>query len=469
MNISAVHNLGAPKTDMSCRVVPSGEQEIRTSCVYRARVRLPSRLAHVVPERDFLKRTPVRRTCRGTFSAIWNAARKPEGFGPFVFSSCAEGSLLERRPTPFITAPPSCMPVPNRFDTATFEKYEPRTPSQREALRAARDAVRRTRRSPSWTQRLMRVLGKPTDRSAGLYLVGPAGTGKTHLLAAMYHALTPEVSCAFLHSSTLFRQTEPPTAFANRLADAHDVCCLDEVEIDDPANEMRLVQVMKTLVARDVRLLATSNVEPEEYLSNQFSDGRFQRFLQREFRARYRVVPVHGRDYRRRSDVQQSGHGWIGPSSDTHRAMSQAYAKANGSSRWWPFEQLLHRSTEVPHTTLVDSLSTLDHLFVEGIRIGTTDDALRLLRLIDALYLHSDTPDLYFTSEQPPDAWFDPDGYAGVAEGVAEKFERTVSRIHALCTLHGTGTPEDSPGRSTSSDPSGREPHAQDGRCESEA
>jgi cell division protein ZapE len=51
------------------------------------------------------------------------------------------------------------------------------------------------------------------------------------------------------------------------------------------------------------------------------------------------------------------------------------------------------------------------------------------------LYLHEDAPTLYFTAERPPDAWFDPDRHAGVARAVAEKFERTVSRLHALCRI----------------------------------
>lgn len=327
------------------------------------------------------------------------------------------------------------MDLPDRFRDATFERYVPETASQAQALRAAQQLVLRQRQGLSWGEWAKRFLGIAEAPTKGLYLVGPAGTGKTHLLASMYHALTPAVPCAFLHSSTLFRQTEPPDAFAHRLADEYAVCCLDEVEIDDPANEMRLVQVMQTLAARNVLLLATSNVEPEDYLSGQFSESRFERFLHREFRDRYRIVEVRGADYRRTHEVEQSGCGWVGPPAETRPSMEAAYKDATGDARWWTFDELRQAATETAHSRLVDDLAALDHLFFEGVVIHDTDDALRLLRIVDALYLHDEAPVLYFTAEQPPDAWFAPDEYAGVAQAVAEKFDRTVSRLHALCDV----------------------------------
>jgi cell division protein ZapE len=54
---------------------------------------------------------------------------------------------------------------------------------------------------------------------------------------------------------------------------------------------------------------------------------------------------------------------------------------------------------------------------------------------VDALYLHEDAPTLYFAAEQPPRDWFAPDQHAGLARAVAEKFDRTVSRLHALCDI----------------------------------
>jgi cell division protein ZapE len=101
----------------------------------------------------------------------------------------------------------------------------------------------------------------------------------------------------------------------------------------------------------------------------------------------------------------------------------------------------LHQATEVAHERLIERLAEADRLAVEGIAITGTDDALRLLRLIDALYTRPDAPALFFTAEAPPEAWFDPDAHAGLAKGIAEKFTRTVSRLYAMCevTVVGAG------------------------------
>ncbi len=329
------------------------------------------------------------------------------------------------------------MTPPDRFHSATFDSYVPSTPSQAEALSTTRWFASTCRDSPSFLEQMKRFAGLSEDSTPnGLYLVGPAGTGKTHLLAAVYHALTPDVACAFLHSSTLFRRTEPPAAFAHALADQNDVCCLDEVEIDDPANEMRLVGFMKTLAARDVPLVATSNVTPETSLSTQLSSGRLHRFLRSEFAERYRIVEVDGTDFRRKEDVDRSGEGWIGPPKHTRSAIRSVYQDVDGPSHWGSFGDLRRRSTEMPHPQLIDALTSVDHLFVSDVSIADTDDALRLLRIIDVLYLHDEAPALYFTAETPPDVWFAPEAHAGVAQAIAEKFARTVSRLYALCTIH---------------------------------
>lgn len=263
----------------------------------------------------------------------------------------------------------------------------------------------------------------------------------------MYHALHPDVPCAYLHSSALFRSTARPDRFAAALADRCDVLCLDEVEIDDPANEVRLVRVLHALEDYGVVLLATSNVEPEQFMSNRMSSGRFERFLQKEFAQRYRLVYVGGDDFRSHSPNGQTerGTGWIGPKNEATAALREAHDAASGSTRWMSFDAVREASRTTAHGALIDQLATYDDLFIADIAIHSTDDALRLLRIIDDLYVRPDAPRLHFSARQSPSKWFRADEQGpGIAGDVADKFTRTASRLQALCTLQRLPTgPED--------------------------
>ena len=334
---------------------------------------------------------------------------------------------------------PDASSPPVRFADATFDTYQATTPSQVQALDAAQAfAERLLRTRTSLTARIRRVIGGSAPSSQGLYFVGPVGTGKTHLLAAMYHTLHPDVPCAFLHSSALFRTTAPPERFADDLAATHDVLCLDEVEIDDPANEVRLVRTMHALEEHGVKLLATSNVKPEQFMSNRIGPGRFERFLQKEFGERYRLVFVGGDDYRQRksTDGTDQGRGWIGPPDAATQALRAAYESADGNRCWMNFDALREASRTTAHKQLIDQLAAHDGLYLADIRIHDTDDALRLLRIVDDLYVRPDAPRLYFSAATPPEAWFNPaDQHSGLAADIAKKFTRTTSRLQALCRI----------------------------------
>jgi cell division protein ZapE len=137
---------------------------------------------------------------------------------------------------------------PARFAEASFDTYVPQNASQAAALKDARaltEGIRHQHHRPFWRRWLN--IDHPEAIRGGLYLVGPVGTGKTHLLVSIYRALHPQVPCAFLHSSRLFRATVHPQAYARQLANNYRVLLIDEVELDDPANEARLIQVLKTL------------------------------------------------------------------------------------------------------------------------------------------------------------------------------------------------------------------------------
>ena len=332
-------------------------------------------------------------------------------------------------------------PPPARFADARFHIYRPQTESQHVALEKARTFVRLARiryARPGWFGL------KPPRRTGlrgGLYLVGPVGTGKTHLLASIYHALTDPVtrgaepvSCAFTHSSALFRSALPPEAYADAVAERARVLCIDEVELDDPAREVRLIGVLRALRERKVTLAATSNADPDALIEGAaFGNERLARFIREEFEAQYHVVVVGGDDFRQ--TLAKPGRAWIGPPEAARAAMREAFEATPEPRRWLAFRDLLRLTTETERTRLAADLGRSRALFVDGIDIDGTDSALRLLRVADDLYALPEPPVLYFTSPEPPERWFAPDGRAGQAAAIAEKFSRTTSRLTAFAEV----------------------------------
>ena len=339
----------------------------------------------------------------------------------------------------FLSSSSPALRPPSRYDDARFDGYVPQTDSQAEARDKAARFVRLVKvreGRPGW----MKLFKRDDGLRGGLYLVGPVGTGKTHLLASIWHALDGSgVPSAYLHSSELFRAMEPPETWAERLADRARVLCLDEVELDDPAAEVRLIAVLRALRERGVLLAATSNAEPEKFVSASLGRDRLERFITEEFQQQYHVAFVGGDDFRQR--LPREGTAWVGPPEAARAAMRRAFDAAPPPKRWLSFSDLIDLTTEVERTRLTRDLAASGALFIDGIDVTDTDDALRLLRVADDLYGLPDPPTLFFTSATAPADWFTAEGRAGLAAAIAEKFVRTTSRLAALAEVERVGGP----------------------------
>lgn len=185
---------------------------------------------------------------------------------------------------------------PAHFDGATFESYIPEAayPSQM----AARDAVRRfietignSIKGKRW---LMRFAKKMEGK--GLYLDGGFGVGKTHLLAAAYHAFTGKKAYLSFQELMFLVGLIRLAGMVHMLA-KYDLVIIDEFELDDPANSRIATNLLGQLLDRGASILTSSNTPPGALGEEKFSSEDFRRELG-ALTNRFMQLRIDGDDYR---------------------------------------------------------------------------------------------------------------------------------------------------------------------------
>lgn len=328
--------------------------------------------------------------------------------------------LCDRTPRVTGTEMIAALVPPPQFDTATFDTYrsDPLYPSQQEAkdLLIAFSIGAAPARGG-----LFRRPKKTPQMKPGVYLDGGFGVGKTHLLAAVYHAVPARRKYfgSFIEYTALvgalgYQQTV-------ELFRGAALLCIDEFELDDPGDTMVMTRLLGELVPGGTRLAATSNTPP-----NALGEGRFaaQDFL-REIHAmsdRFQTIRIDGTDYRQRA---VDGHAVVVDAPEYPGELNRACGGTTASDD--VFGALIaHLATVHPsrYIRLIDGIGAI------GLRdVAQFDDqsaALRFVAFIDRAY---DAQIPIRATGRPLDEVFSDEMLAG---GYRKKYLRAISRLVAL-------------------------------------
>ncbi|HWL79255.1 cell division protein ZapE [Microbacterium sp.] len=289
--------------------------------------------------------------------------------------------LAERAPQLSGAEMVSQLVPPPQFGEATFESYQadPAYPSQQEA-KDLLIAFAGGGAGPAKGGFFKRAKKGP-ELKPGVYLDGGFGVGKTHLLAAIYHAMP--VRRKYFGSFIEYTALVGALGYKNTvdLFRGADLLCIDEFELDDPGDTMVMTRLLGELVAGGTRLAATSNTPP-----NALGEGRFaaQDFL-REIHAMassFQTIRIDGTDYRHRA---VDGHA-VALDADAYEA-EIADAATRGLVSDDAFSDLISHLARVHPSRYI---RLIEGLSLVGIRDVTEFDdqsaALRFVAFIDRVY-----------------------------------------------------------------------------------
>ncbi|MGO2663716.1 cell division protein ZapE [Mycetocola reblochoni] len=312
---------------------------------------------------------------------------------------------------------------PPQFASASFDSYipDPDHPSQEEA----REALRAFVGVAPTVKRGLFSRRKAPEAKPGLYLDGGFGVGKTHLLAAAWHAMQARRK----YFGTFIQYTALVGALGYRGAvDAlrgASLICIDEFELDDPGDTMVMTRLLGELVASGTRVAATSNTPPNALGEGRFAAADFLREIQ-AMSDSFHTIRIDGVDYRRRSI---EGHALSTPDADYPSALRRA-AGEGGTASDDDFDALMDHLARVHPSAFADLVSGVSAVGIRGVHpLHDQTQALRLVALIDRIY---DAQLPIVATGDPLDTVFGEDMLAG---GYRKKYLRCISRMLASTSV----------------------------------
>ena len=304
---------------------------------------------------------------------------------------------------------------PPRFAAASFESYRPNPdfPSQAEALAALRALVEAPRPKAGW-----RLFGRASPARRGLYLDGGFGVGKTHLLAATYHALGGRRAYLsfqeLVYTIGALGMTEALAAMTGL-----DLLAIDEFELDDPGNALIVATFLANLAPRGTLVVTTSNTLPGQLGLGRFNADDFRREIA-GLASHFDTLTLDGPDYRRREGLKL-------PAPAPQDVLQAAFGVEPGVKAFVAFDALNAHLARLHPVRYAGLLHGLDALFISGLRpIASQDVALRFVHFLDKAY---DLNIRLLASGEPLNALF-PAAYR--FGGYEKKYSRCLSRLGEL-------------------------------------
>lgn len=341
-------------------------------------------------------------------------------------SQHSSARLVDRHPVIAGAELVAGMVPPRQFDGASFDSYrpDPDHPSQAEA----RDILRLFSEPPAPIARGglfgRRKKAEPEAGAVlkpGVYLDGGFGVGKTHLLAATWHA-----TAGRKYFGTFIEYTALVGAlgYAGALGvlQGARLICIDEFELDDPGDTMLMTRLIGDLVGTGSRIVATSNTPPNALGEGRFAASDFLREIQ-AMADRFVTIRIDGVDYRQR-DIDGEA---IVLSDDAYRFTLADEAAAGERMTDDAFDALIaHLATVHPSSYI----GMLDGVRVIGLRdvheLTDQSAALRFVAFIDRVY---DAQIPIRATGMPLTSIF---GGGMLDGGYRKKYLRCMSRLNAL-------------------------------------